>query len=91
MSKDIKNDNLTTGVKSIMDCAILVCESIECEHCPVNKTDIFDFLSKDSDICCEALAEWIRAKGVSEFDPFAFTKTVKSAREHNSSDNSEER
>lgn len=84
MSKDIKDDNLTTDVKSIMDCAILVCESIECEHCPVNKTDIFDFLSKDSDICCEALAEWIRAKGVSEFDPFAFTKTVKSAREHNS-------
>lgn len=84
MSKDVKDDNLTTGVKSIMDCAILVCESIECEHCPVNETDIFDFLSKDSDICCEALAEWIRAKGVSEFDPFAFTKTVKSAREHNS-------
>ena len=84
MSKDVKDDNLTTGVKSIMDCAILVCESIECEHCPINETDIFDFLSKDSDICCEALAEWIRAKGVSEFNPFAFTKTVKSAREHNS-------
>lgn len=84
MSKDKKDDNLTTGVKSIMDCAILVCESIECEHCPINETDVFDFLSKDSDICCEALAEWMRAKGTSEFEPFAFTKTVKSAREHNS-------
>ena len=88
MSKDIKDDNLTTGVKSIMDCAILVCESIECEHCPIHETDVFDFLSKDSDICCEALAEWMRAKGTSEFEPFAFTKTVKSAREHNSPDNS---
>ena len=85
MSKEVKDDNLNGEIISIMDCAIVICENIECKHCPVAKANIFDFQIKEKDVCCEALAEWIRAKGISEFNILDFLKNIK-FKEDNSSD-----